>query len=136
MLNTKVKVGSFLMRLREMRRQSEAAAAQKLSVDRDQMSVTGAGVTQDAEHVCVTRLGGQAEAECGKRESRHPKTGSWELGAGTQRRGHAGGELTAEEMKAATQETAAQLWQILARAENRRRNAEKDKTATQRPVFS
>ena len=61
MLNTKIKVGSFLMRLREMRRQAEAAAPQKVSGVRDQVS----GMNP--------RLGGDTEGECGKPERCHPK---------------------------------------------------------------
>ena len=67
------------------------------------------------------------------------EAGSWEIGVGGEKvsatRGR-GGRPTAEEMKAATQETAAQLWQILARVENRRRNAENARTATQKTVSS
>ena len=51
-----VKVGSFLMRLREMRRQAEAAAQSPQKVS---------GMSP--------RLGGETEGECGKRESCHPK---------------------------------------------------------------
>ncbi len=63
MLNTRVKVGSFLIRLRAMRRQSEAAAQppQKVSGVRDQVSETG------------TRPRGQAEGKSGKPENCHPK---------------------------------------------------------------
>ena len=137
MLNTKIKVGSFLMRLREMRRQAEAAAPEKVSGVRCQVSGTPRPwVTQDAEHACSALPGGETEGECGKHESCHPKTeaGNWKMGVGMEKVSAAcsrGGKPTAEEMRTAAQETAAQLWQILARAEKRRRNAENLKTATQ-----
>ncbi|MDZ7619087.1 MAG: hypothetical protein U1E05_18930 [Patescibacteria group bacterium] len=90
MLNMKVKVGSFLIRLREMRRQSEAAAPQKVSGVRDQVSVTCSRGGEESElgdrrwgeevsgvscqvSETGTRPAGEAEGECGKDESCHPK---------------------------------------------------------------
>ncbi len=106
MLNTKVKVGAFLARLREMRRCGEAAAQSQPALDAPcQMLEKGDNqVSVDRDQVSMTRSRGEdAEGECEKRESCHPKTGSWELEAGSCERAHAGKKLTAEEMKAATQ---------------------------------
>ncbi len=80
MLHTKVKVGSLLMRLREMRRQSEAAAQppQELSVTRSRGGESrsweiGAGRSGEEVSETATRPGGEAEGECGKGESCHPR---------------------------------------------------------------
>ena len=151
MLNTKVKVGSFLMRLREMRRQGNEGCRPEGQWAKGKRPPEGGTTNQGAEGgrppkggttnqvsaAPAARLGGETIGECGKRESCHPKTeaGSWELGVGGEKASVTashGGRPSAEKMKAATQETAAQLWQILARVENRRRNAEKEKAATQK----